>query len=396
MPVPGMPCQVRMADTTGALDGRPAARYQSGMTQRIRSSIRAARLASGLSQQSLARQAGISRQSYAAIESGGSVPATDVALRLAAALSTTVEALFHLPGAGPSWVEAAWAGPPASERSRVRTARVGATLFAFPLRSGVGRGVEPADGWGASVHEGRVRVELLPQRPPPCELVAVGCDPAFALVVDLMRRDRGMEILWHHQTSRAALEMLAAGQAHVVGVHLVDRDTGTFNEAWVRRLVPFPCTRIGFSVWAQEIVVAPSNPLRIGGIEDLVRPGVRFLNRQPGSGTRVLLDDRLRAAGLSPESILGYVETAASSHMGVAETVASGAADAGVGIRAAARAFGLTGIPLCEEQYDLVVPDHFLDLPAVGALLDLLRSRSLAAQVESLGGYDVAPMGRQR
>jgi len=211
-----------------------------------------------------------------------------------------------------------------------------------------------------------------------------------------MRRERRIEVLWHHQTSRRALEALAVGQAHVAGVHLIDPRTGEYNGPWLQRLVPFACTRIGFAVWAQDLLVPPDNPKGIRGVADLARPDVRFLNREPGPGTRTLLDDRLREEGVPPEAIPGYAGTAAPSHFAVAEAVASGAADAGVGIRAAGLACGIAGIPLGEEQYDLVIPGHFLDLPAVQALIDLLASRSLATQVESLGGYDVSPMGKPR
>jgi putative molybdopterin biosynthesis protein len=366
------------------------------MTERMLPSIRAARLERRISQGTLARLAGISRQSYAAIESGASVPATDVALRLARALGTQVETLFRLPDEREPAAEVESAGLLPPTGSRVRLAKVGGRLRSYPLRGGGWRGVEPADGWGVPREGGGVAVDLLAKRPPVSDLVAVGCDPAFSLVVETLRRERGTEVYWHHQTSRGALEMLAAGEAHVAGVHLVDPETGLYNEPWVRLLVPFACTRVGFAVWTQEIVVPAANPRGIRGVSDLAQPGLRFLNREPGSGTRMLLDDRIQHAGLPPDAIPGYLDTAARSHLGVAEAVATGLADAGVGIGAATRAFGLTGIPLGEEQYDLVIPNHFLDLPAIQHLLDLLGSRSLGSQVESLGGYDTGPMGQPR
>jgi putative molybdopterin biosynthesis protein len=161
----------------------------------------------------------------------------------------------------------------------------------------------------------------------------------------------------------------------------------------LRDALPFPCTVVGFAVWEQGIMLAPGNPLGVGAVEDLARPELRLLNREEGSGSRAVLDRALARAGVEESAIPGYRGTAAAGHWAVAQGVAAGSADAGVGIRAAARAFGLAWVPLEEERYDLVIPDALLGDPAVEALLDLLRFPALQAQVESLGGYDIAPMG---
>jgi putative molybdopterin biosynthesis protein len=257
---------------------------------------------------------------------------------------------------------------------------------------------EPASGSAAGVtgpeSSQRVRVEVVEERAPACDLVVLGCDPSFALVADQLRRERGVEVLWCQLGSRGALEALAAGQAQVVGVHLYDAGSGEYNAPWVRKLVPFACTIVRFAEWEQELIVHAGNPLQIGGVDDLARPAVRFVNRELGSGSRALLDRRLAEAGVPGEAIPGYASTAAAGHLSVAEAIASGVADAGVALRAAGQAFGLAGIALGRERYDLVVPDHFLDLPAVQALLDVLRSRTLQTQIELLGGYDVSAMGQ--
>jgi molybdate-binding protein len=225
-------------------------------------------------------------------------------------------------------------------------------------------------------------------------LAVVGCDPAIGVVSESLRRERGIEVTWWQGGSLAALAALGRGEAHVAGAHLRDALSGDFNERWVRELVPFPCTRISFAWWDQGLLVRPGNPLGISSVSELVRPGLRFLNREVGSGSRALLDERLTEAGIPGSELTGY-DTGAKGHMAVAEAIACGLADAGIGIRAAGRAFGLDMIQLETERYDLVVPNHFLELRPVQALLDTLRSSGVRAQVEALGGYDVSVMGRQ-
>ena len=158
-------------------------------------------------------------------------------------------------------------------------------------------------------------------------------------------------------------------------------------------VVPFPCTIVPFAVWEQVLLVAPGNYLKVGGVVDLARNELRFLNREPGSGSRTLLDERIHEAGVDPERISGYLETHARGHLSVAEAIAAGLADAGVGIRAAGLMFGLDAVPLALENYDLVIPNHFLELRAVQALIDILRRPALRNQVEALGGYDTTGMG---
>jgi molybdate-binding protein/DNA-binding XRE family transcriptional regulator len=349
--------------------------------------LREQRTARGLTREGLARRVGVSRQSYSAIEDGKAAPSTTIALHLARALGTSVEALFQLADEAET-LEVELVGPPVALPARVRLASVGGRLLA---RAGTAtRGFGRADGVARRGSGGAVSVRLLGGSVPQ-PLVALGCDPALALLADTLHAERGVELLWSEAGSRAALEGLARGEAHVAGVHLFDEATGSYNAPWVERLVPFPCTRIGFAVWEQGVMVPRGNPRGVRGVEDLAR--VRFVDREPGSGTRALVDAHLRRAGIAPGAVFGDHGAVARGHLAVGEAVASGLADAGVGVRAAANAFGLDLVPLAEERYDLVIPDHFLDLPAMQILLGHLRAPSLRAQVEALGGYDVAPMG---
>ena len=352
----------------------------------------AARERRGWTQTEAAEAAGVTRQSYAAIESGASVPSTEVALRLARAFSRAVEELFRLPEPPVEEVRARWAGEDAGLGRRVRLVDVAGQWIAYPT-GGAERPSRLADGVVTGVEGSEVRVMLLPERPPAPSLAVVGCDPAFGIVAEALGRERGIEIVWAQRGSRAALDALARGEAHVGGTHLQDRRTGEANARWVRERVPFGCTRFRFADWEQGLIVPAGNPAGVSSIADLARPGVRLLNREDGSGSRMLLDEELEAAGVSASGISGYA-TAARSHLAVGEAIAAGVANVGIGIRAAGAAFGLGVVPLRTERYEMVIPDHFLDLPAVGALLDVLRQPGIRTQIEALQGYDAAAMGK--
>ena len=143
----------------------------------------------------------------------------------------------------------------------------------------------------------------------------------------------------------------------------------------------------------QGIIVAPGNPLHITGISDLAREGVRFVNRQRGSGTRVLLDYKLACLGLAPASISGYRDEE-YTHMNVAAAVLSGRADAGLAVRAAANALGLPFVPVGVEEYDLVIPRRFYQGAAMQALLDVIRGPEFLRAVTEMGGYSTEKTGQ--
>ena len=152
---------------------------------------------------------------------------------------------------------------------------------------------------------------------------------------------------------------------------------------------------LGFVERVQGILVRRGNPKRIDSLEDLGRDDVLFVNRQRGSGTRILLDYRLRALGVEPQTIHGY-EREETTHLAVATTIAQGAADCGMGIQAAAQALNLDFIPVIEERFDLVIPVEFFESALLAPLLALLRRSDTAfrERVTALGGYNTQPMGR--
>jgi len=365
------------------------------MTSPLRTNVRALRSARSWSQSHVGELAGITRQSLAAIESGRSVPSTDVALRLARAFGVPVEEIFRLTEEAAPGTIADAAGIGAPLPGRVRLANVSGRLLAYGLRADDSRGIGLADGMGEPLPDGRVLVHPLPSPPPPPDLVVAGCDPAFGLVKEHLGRDHSLEVLWLAAGSRAALGALARGAIHVAGIHLRDPETGLYNAPWVRRIVPFPTTRISFAVWEQVLLLATGNPLGIRGMADLARPDIRFVNREEGSRSRALAELRLAEAGIPGEAVPGFLETAADGHEAVGGAIASGMANAGVAIRAAGAGRSLAILPLAEEPYELVIPNHFLGLPAIEALLATLRRPELRKQVEALGGYDASAMGRQ-
>ena len=193
--------------------------------------------------------------------------------------------------------------------------------------------------------------------------------------------------------SPVGLEALGDGLSHLAGSSLLDPATGQPSLSYLDRILPgHDIVVVRLAVREQGLLVAPGNPLGLGGISDLARAQARYINRQPGSGTRALFDYELIRAGIAPSSIFGY-EREGQTHLAVAASIAAGRADCGLGILAAARAFGLDFVPLRREPFDLVLnADSFLD-PMLGPLWDLLSSVSFQASVRALGGYDTAEMG---
>ena len=344
----------------------------------------------------LARQAAISRQAYVAIETGKSVPSTEVSLRLARALGCTVESLFSLPFEEGSTVRAELLPTPHPTPipSRVQLFSVGGRLLARPLsgRSSTSYTMTPADGITmTSESSDDVSVRLLAPLDQANTLVLAGGDPAIPFLSrDLALRDFRMVRLG--EDSNTALSYLSAGTAHVAGCHLFDETTGQYNVSWVRRLAPFPCSVITFAVREQGLIVAAGNPKNVASIDDLSRPDLSFINREEGSGSRALMDRLISGAGLTPDAINGYHRTA-EGHLAVADTVALGLADAGIGVRSAAEARGLDFVTLGQERYDFVIPNHFLNLPMVQAFIETLKQPYSRRQVEALGGYDISSMG---
>jgi len=195
--------------------------------------------------------------------------------------------------------------------------------------------------------------------------------------------------------SLGGLMALARGEADIAGSHLWDEESAMYNVPFVRRVLPNRrVVLLNLVERVQGLIVPAGNPAGLQSLSDLSRPGVVLVNRQPGSGTRVWLDVKLKAAGVSPEGISGYTHEE-STHLGVAQAVAEGRATVGLGISPAATAYDLGFIPVGKERYDLVIPVEIWDLPAVQALHSVVVSRVFRDAVTALGGYDTSETGTE-
>ncbi len=193
--------------------------------------------------------------------------------------------------------------------------------------------------------------------------------------------------------SLGGLIALKNGYCHTAGSHLLDTDTGTYNISYINRYLPDLRVKLVNLVYRHQGLIVPrGNPKGITGIEDLARDDVTFINRQAGSGTRILLDYRLAELDIKPEKIRGYGQDE-FTHMSVAVSVLSGAADTGLGIYAAARALNLDFVPIVTEEYDLVIPEVFLEDEKIQLMLEVIRSQRFKELVDGLGGYDTSKTG---
>jgi molybdate-binding protein len=226
-------------------------------------------------------------------------------------------------------------------------------------------------------------------------LVAIGNDD---FVLQLLARTLAAEhpqIRFEMQSaaSLAGLNALREGQADLAGVHLLDLESGEYNVAYVKYLLPEDeVVLVTLARREQGLLLAPGNPLGIRGVRDLTHRRVRLINRRRGAGTRLLLYHMLKRARVSPSDIRDY-EREAPSHDALASTIASGGADAGPGIRAAAEKWKLAFVPLGEERYDLAIPRTVFESSQLRPLLDVLNRKSFHRQAATIPGYDVAEMG---
>jgi putative molybdopterin biosynthesis protein len=292
---------------------------------------------------------------------------------------------------------------------RVRLGSVGGSLVATPLPRGAGvlTSLVRADGLlvvpaGVEGHRAgsSVSVELL--RGPDeiaGTIVAIGShDLVLDLASSALRADSPLVTLASSNVgSLGGLVALRDGLCHIAGSHLLDPESGEYTLPYVDRVFGAASPDVAvvrLVERSQGLMVAAGNPLGIEGLADLGRPGVRYVNRQRGAGTRVLLDVMLGQLSIAPSSVEGYAREE-PTHLAVAAAIASGRADAGMGIMAAAQAFRLDFVPLTTEPYDLVVAPGAMESSQLAPLWSLLQSDRFKASVEELGGYSAKEMGRR-
>ncbi len=288
---------------------------------------------------------------------------------------------------------------------RVTVGRVGSRYIATPLARAAGsittliraEAVVRIPALSEGIRQGEnVEAELLVDES--ClsnTIVIIGShDMTIDVLADEIRsRGEPIRISSANVGSLGGLIALRKGACHMAGSHLLDPETGEYNISYIKRYLPGLNVKVYHLVMRdQGLMVAKGNPLGITGVQDLVREDVAFVNRQAGSGTRVLLDHVLKTEGLDASAIKGY-DQEEFTHMAVAVDVLSGAADCGMGIYAAARALDLDFVPLVREEYDLVVSGDFAEDSLMSALLDTVKSARFRERVASMGGYDPSGSG---
>ena len=288
---------------------------------------------------------------------------------------------------------------------RVRLGRVGERLIATPIQRGAGvvTSLVRADGLvvvprlseGLDTGQG-VTVDLLrPVEDVNGNIVAIGShDLTLDLLASMLHRDNGVQSLSSANVgSLGGLVAVGRGEAHLAGTHLLDEDTGEYNLSYVRRYVQgVDVVVMNLVHRLQGLIVPKGNPKELSSLSDLAREDLAFVNRQRGSGTRMLLDFKLAEMGMTPEQVAGY-DREEYTHLSVAAAVAGGRADFGLGILSAARAMDLDFVPLLSEQYDLVIPREHYDSDLLAPLLNLIRGDEFKSQVDALGGYDTSGTG---
>lgn len=294
------------------------------------------------------------------------------------------------------------------EYVRVRLGTVGERLTATPLGRGSGMVTSfmKADGLleipqGVEGYEAGASVTVRLLRPAAeleNTLVVIGShDPLLDEVADILHReDPSLFMNSSHVGSMGGIMAVRRGEAHGAGIHLLDEKDGSYNLSYLEKYFPSGGVRLVECVGrTQGLMAAPGNPLGLRGVESLTMPGLRYVNRQKGSGTRVLIDYLCRQKDICPASITGY-DREELTHTSVAAQIASGSADAGMGIYSAAKLYNLAFLPVCMEQYDLLIPDAAWDTPMIRRLLAVLRSPAFAQRVTRMGGYSLAHPGDVR
>jgi putative molybdopterin biosynthesis protein len=359
--------------------------HDTSRPPKVRNRLAEIRRKRGVPASALAREAGVSRQTVYAMEAGDYVPNTAVALRLARALEVTVEELFRLDAEtpeAPRTLKAELVGPgDVFAGSPVALCRVGRKLVAVPVFP-TPLYLPLADGLLAD--PARSTVHPLSEEQPETRVLVAGCDPSTSVLAQHLAK-ASVGLVAASVNSSAAVDLLRKRLVHVAGTHLAEGTNRPVAGAAV----------FVFAGWEQGLIMARGNPKQIRSVEDLPQPGVRLTNREAGSGSRQLLDRRMKAAGVKAKLVAGYGDTPAPGHLAAAWRVYSGLSDCCVATRCAARAFGLDFLPLSSERYDLVVRREHLQLAAVERFLNTLSEASFRRELEGLCGYDTSETGRR-
>lgn len=365
----------------------------------LRNNLKSIRTRLGMSQQDLANIASVTRQTISGVESGQYAPSVAITLRLAKALGCQVEDLFWLEQDLPEIEAVLVKSVPCNQQLRVSLARVGGQWIAYPLigKDAFRQDMIPADGEGESrTGTDKVRVRLLDDNMDTLHntVVIAGCAPVISLWARATERwHPQLRVQYNFANSMAALHSLCRGEAHIAGMHLYHPETGEYNIPFVRDVLSGrEAVVITLGFWEEGLMVQSGNPMGIRTVADLVQAGVSIVNREPGSGSRLLLEQTLQQEQVPFHAVQGF-DCIVQSHQDVAQAVALGAADAGISTASVATTFGLGFIPLHQSRYDLVILKEYLEEAPVQQLLSTLGHRLVHSQFEVLGGYDTSRIG---
>ena len=325
-------------------------------------------------------------------------------------LKPLVDHWLKMPGKRSQYVRAVLTRPVVSglkyeEFVRVRLGYVGDSLMASPLSrgSGVVSSFMKADGilevpQGLEGFEAGAEVNirlLCSEEKLKNTVVIIGShDPLLDELGDMLHvADNNVYMSSSHVGSMGGIMAVRRGEAHAAGCHLLDTTTGEYNRSFIRKYFPRGGVKLVSCVGRQQgMMVAKGNPLNIQKFSDIARDGVRYVNRQKGSGTRILTDYLCRQDNLNVDAIYGY-DREELTHNSVAVQIVSGSADAGMGIYSAAKLYDLDFIPICIEEYDLIIPDHAWDTPQVQQMIATLKSAEFREKILALGGYTLENPG---
>jgi len=286
--------------------------------------------------------------------------------------------------------------PGVLEWLRIKCGEIDGTIYSWPLPAGASStfSIADADGFAIlapstlEVPKGSdIRILLRKKVDLKKRIVYQGSnDPAIERIVSYVRK-RGGDLAIRSVGSLGGLSALARGEGHVASCHLLDPEKGVYNDSYIERLDETRSwRRIKLFKRQQGFLVRKGNPAGIHSVKDLAVTGAFFVNRQPGAGTRVLFDHLLKEAGIDPGLINGY-DNIAITHYEAAARIPGGSAVATLGVKAAAEAFGTDFIPVTEEDFELVIPERFIDHPGILILLEALSDERWRSEVDSLGGY---------
>jgi molybdate-binding protein/DNA-binding transcriptional regulator YhcF (GntR family) len=267
---------------------------------------------------------------------------------------------------------------------------------------GIGFSVEDIETTFA-LHLAAWRERRLPAETKKVRLKAAGESVRFAgshdlavelLAVHLGTLNPGIHLTTSFIGSLPGLMALEKGEADIAGTHLYDEESGEYNISYAKKLIPNePVFLINLMQRVQGLMIKPGNPKHLVGIRDLTRSDVTFINRQKGSGTRILLDSELKRQNIPSNRIKGY-EREEITHTGVASVISRGEADAGLGAQSSASAAGLDFIPISKERYDLVFIESSLEKPDIKRIVGVIQQESFHEMLGSIPGYDLSESGK--